>query len=205
MPYYAFHNMTDADASAIVTYLRSVPAIVNAVGARQPLPVAFDAPAPPLSDSDIPQTSLAPSDPNYASAERGRYLAGEIGFCLDCHTPWRLGATPPLDLTRVFGGNRAFSSTEWVVPPPAPPVVYSYDITPDPSGIGGWEPDYVAQALQTGISPGNHPLCRPMPSGPTGGLGGMADQDAHDIGVYLLSIPPIAGGDDIPQCPVGED
>jgi mono/diheme cytochrome c family protein len=203
MPYYAYHNMTDEDATAIVTYLRAVAPIVNEVPERQPLPVALVEPAPPIPESAIPQTTLKSGDPDYASAQRGRYLAGEIGFCLDCHTPWRLGITPPLDLTRVFAGNRPFSAKEWGVPPPAPAVVYSYNVTPDPSGIGGWAPEGVVLAIQTGVPPGGPPLCRPMPSGPLGGLGGMLEQDAHDIGVYLTTIPPLGGGGDVPQCPVG--
>jgi mono/diheme cytochrome c family protein len=202
MPYYAYHNMTDADATAIVTYLRAVTAIQNVVPARQPLPVPLDAPAPPIPESAIPDTTLKASDPSYASAERGRYLAGEIGFCLDCHTPWRLGITPPLDLTRVFAGDRAFSSREWVVPAPAPAVVYSYNVTPDPSGIGGWTASGVARAILQGVDDAMQPLCRPMPSGPIGGLGGMLAQDATDIGNYLTTIAPVAGGNDIPQCPV---
>jgi hypothetical protein len=202
MPYYAYHNMTDADATAIVTYLRAVTAIQNVVPARQPLPVPLDAPAPPIPESAIPDTTLKTSDPSYASAERGRYLAGEIGFCLDCHTPWRLGITPPLDLTRVFAGDRAFSSREWVVPAPAPAVVYSYNVTPDPSGIGGWPASWVARAIQQGVDDEMQPLCRPMPSGPIGGLGGILTEDATDIGNYLTTIRPLPGGDDIPQCPL---
>ncbi|HEY3822130.1 MAG TPA: c-type cytochrome [Polyangiaceae bacterium] len=207
MPYYAYHNMTDADATAIVTYLRAVTPIANVIPARQPLPVPLDAPAPPIPESAIPDTTLKATDPDYASAERGRYLAGEIGFCLDCHTPWRLGVTPPLDLTRVFAGDRAFSAKEWGVPPPAPAVIYSYNVTPDPSGIGGWSPGLVVRAIQSGVNEEQQPLCRPMPSGPVGGLGGMLTQDATDIGMYLTTIAPLPGGADVPQCPAvsGDD
>jgi hypothetical protein len=35
----------------------------------------------------------------------------------------------------------------------------------------------------------------------------MLTQDATDIGNYLMTIAPLPGGDDIPQCPVvsGDD
>jgi mono/diheme cytochrome c family protein len=204
MPYYAYHNMTAADAAAIVTYLRAVPSIDNVVPPRQPLPVALLGPAPPLPETAIPQTTLSATDARYASAERGRYLAGEIGFCLDCHTPWRLGETSPLDLTLVFAGNRAFSAREWVVPAPAPAVVYSYDITPDATGIAGWTAKDMANLLVYGTEPDGSALCRPMPFGPVGSLGGLLAQDALDIGNYLTTIPPIDGGD-IPQCPITGD
>ena len=202
MPYYAYHNMSAADALAIVAYLRAVPSVTGMTPPRQPLPVTLDAPAPPVPESAIPQSTLPSASPDYAAAQQGRYLAGEVGFCLDCHTPWRLGQTQPLDLTRVFGGGRAFSSHDWVVAPPAPSVVWSYDVTPDPSGIAGWTADDVAQVLAEGKTPAGTELCRPMPSGPVGGLGGLTEQDAHDIGVYLTTIPPVPGGI-VPTCPAG--
>jgi mono/diheme cytochrome c family protein len=204
MPYYAYHNMTAADAGAIVAYLRVIPAITNAIPPRQPLPEPLLAPAPSIPESAIPHTTVAATDARYASAERGRYLAGEIGFCLDCHTPWRADITPPLDLTLVFAGGRGFSAKEWVVPAPAPAVIYSYDITPHASGIAGWTANDVAVALTYGAPPGGATLCRPMPFGPLGGLGGLQAQDALDIGNYVTTIAPIDGGD-IPQCPIVTD
>jgi mono/diheme cytochrome c family protein len=200
MPYYAYHNMTDADADAIVTYLRSVAPIDGEVPPRQALPLAFDAPAPPLAEGEIPHTTLPATDASYAAAERGRYLAGEIGFCLDCHTPWRWGAGSPLDMTRAFGGGRAFSAREWVVPAPAPPVIYSSNVTPATSGIAGWTPQAVVNALHADVDEKGRALCRPMPSGPFGGFAGLSQQDATDIGVYLTTLPPIDSGQ-IPVCP----
>lgn len=200
MPYAAYHNMTASDADAIVAYLRSVPAIANAVPPRQPLPVPLLAPAPPIPESSIPETTLSPEDPNYALARLGRYLAGEVGFCLDCHTPWRLGASQPLDLTRVFAGGRAFSARDWSLPPPLPAVVYSLNITPDATGIAGYSASDVAMALAHGVTPQGAALCRPMPSGPLGALGGLLAGDAYAIGMYLTTINPVVG-EAVPSCP----
>jgi mono/diheme cytochrome c family protein len=201
MPYYALHNMTQADADAIVAYLRSLPAIANKLPARQPLPVTIVAPAPPVPQAAIPHSTLKAGDPNHAAAERGRYLAGEVGFCLDCHTPWRLGPAQPLDLTRTFAGGRPFSAKDWAVPPPAPPVIYSLNVTPHASGIAGWSISDVTNAVRHGVAPGLGNLCRPMPFGPVGGFGGLTDEDARDIGLYLTTIPPIDGGE-IPTCSI---
>jgi hypothetical protein len=203
MPYYAYHNMSAADAQAIVAYLRALQPVAGTTPVREPLPVAFNAPAPPIPESAIPETTLPAVGADYQAAEHGRYLAGEIGFCLDCHTPWRLGETHPLDLTRVFGGGRPFSSHDWGVPAPAPSVVWSYDVTPDPTGIAGWTADDVAKVLAEGKTPGGTELCRPMPAGPVGGFGGITAQDAHDIGVYLTTIPPVPGGI-VPTCLAGD-
>ena len=88
------------------------------------------------------------------------------------------------------------------MPAPAPPVVYSYNVTPNPTGIEGWTASDVARLLLEGTPRGGGALCRPMPSGPTGALGGLSAQDALAIGVYLTTIAPVAG-DDVPQCPAG--
>src|SRR5262249_55201611 len=107
MPYYVFHNMTDADANAVVAYLRSIPAVSNAIPANEPLPSPFRAPAMPVPADMIPKTTLAATDANYQRAERGRYLAGNIGVCMECHTEHVAGPVP-LDLTKLFAGKNAF-------------------------------------------------------------------------------------------------
>jgi len=111
MPYFAFHNMRASDADAIVAFLRSIPAVSN------PIPEHPDllAPAPPISAAAIPNTTLASTDPNYASAVRGRYLAGQTGACIECHTKHlglNLGASPgpALDATKFFAGARSSSA-----------------------------------------------------------------------------------------------
>jgi mono/diheme cytochrome c family protein len=206
MPYYAYANMTPDDANAVVAYLRSIPPIANSVPARQKLPVPLDAPVSSIPDSAIPHTTLKPGQPGYQRAERGRYLAASIGMCMDCHSPWQTMADPPLELSALFAGGRAFSSREWSVALPpgsaadaaVPHLVYSYNITP--AGIGGWSAQQLAATLKKGGDDQGHPLCRPMPSGPASSFGGLTDDDALDIGSYVTTLAPVAG-DDVPQCP----
>jgi len=83
MPYPEYSLLKPEDVDSIIKYLRTVPANDNVVAADYPY---FDQnpPAPPVDDTQVPHTSLAQSDPNYAAAERGRYLAKTA--CLNCHT-----------------------------------------------------------------------------------------------------------------------
>ena len=199
MPSYVFHNMTDSDAHAIAVYLRTLAPVNNQVPERQPSTIAFDHPTPPVPESAIPHTTLASSDPNFPRAEHGRYLAGEVGFCMDCHTRFVLGRDQPLDMTAPFAGNRAFSSRDWAVPAPAHRVVYSTNVTPHATGIKGWTPTHVQRAISAGVDMVDDALCRPMPSGPFGAFGGMTSDDALDIGYYLTTLPPIDSGE-IPSC-----
>lgn len=188
MPYAVFHNMTAADADQVVAYLRSVPAVENDIPERQPLPFPFTDPAQPVPEASIPHTTLASTDANYQAAERGRYLAGRIGSCLECHTPPAQGAIP-LDLSKTFAGGREFEFG-----PPFPPIIFSRNITPHANGIQGWTAEDVQELLLEGVDPAGNGVCPPMPSGPNGAYGGLTDQDALDIGVYLTTLEPIDNG-----------
>lgn len=203
MPYSTYHNMSDDDARAVVTYLRTLQPVQAAIPPREPLPVPQLVPAPPVQESAIPHTKLPASDMHYTNAEHGRYLAGEVGFCLHCHTPWRIGPAQPLDLRYPFAGGRPFSAAEWVVksPTPVPAVIYSSNITPSDAGIAGWTVNQVASALGNGVDNGGVVICRPMPSGPQGAFGSLTAQDAQDIGWYVTTLLPLDDGAEIGPCP----
>jgi mono/diheme cytochrome c family protein len=200
MPYFVFHNMSAEDADAIVAYLRSIPAIDNAIPEDQPLLFPFSDPIPPVPANVIPDTTLAPTDPNYESAMRGKYLAGNIGTCMECHTERTFGAAVPLDQNKLFAGGVHFDAASLGLPvPPFPAEIVTRNITPHANGIQGWTAQAVAAALKKGVDIDNTPLCPPMPAGAMQAFGGLTDQDALDIGNYVTTIPPIDNGV-LPNC-----
>jgi hypothetical protein len=190
MPYYVLHNMTEADADAIVAYLRTVPAVMNAIP-----PKNFDipAPAPPVPANRIPNPTLAMTDPNYASAMRGKYLAGNIGVCMECHTEHvQAPGMVPLDLDKLFAGGEGFPSAAFGLPvPPYPQVIFSLNVTPHATGLQGWTAAAVATTIKNGTDKDGVRLCPPMPSGPMMAFNGITDNDARDIGNYITNLPPI--------------
>jgi len=190
MPYYVLHNMSAADSDAIVAYLRTVPAVVNAIPAKN-----FDlpGPAPSVPANRIPNPTLPTTDPNYASAMRGKYLAGNFGVCMECHTEHvQTPGMVPLNLDKLFAGGEGFVSAALGLPPSFPQVIYSLNITPHATGVQGWTAAAVATAIKTGVEKDGMRLCPPMPSGPMMAFSGITDNDARDIGNYIMSLPPIA-------------
>jgi mono/diheme cytochrome c family protein len=148
-----------------------------------------DPPPPQVMDSEIPHSTLAPSDPDYAAAERGRYLSAVA--CVQCHTPATAPGIP--DLTKAFAGGRVYivrvNSND-----PKPASFTSTNLTPDATGLMGWSVDDIIQSVKTNTEKGSHrPLCATMPGGP-GKMGDLTDGDLKDIAIYLHNLKPIANG-----------
>jgi mono/diheme cytochrome c family protein len=188
MPYYVLGNMRDSDADAIVAYLRTVDGVDHMIPPNQPPFEAPDEPAPLWPEHMIPMPREDYA--NQEAALRGRYLAGNIGICMECHTQRDDMGSPILALA--FQGGEGFGRAELGLPPIFPEVIYSANITPHANGIADWTVNDVVRALKQGEDKdqGGAPICPPMPAGPMGAFGGLTDADARDIGHYLLSIPP---------------
>ena len=187
MPYWLYHNLTDDDALAIVAYLRSLTPVVAVMGTGKPDAV----PVTPFAPSSFPETTLLSTDPEYAAAQKGKYLVSGVVACVKCHSP----AASGLPIPDFFSG----------VAPADPTKIFPPNITPDvTTGIGGWTADDVQKALKQGINKAGVVLCGSMPSAAKG-YGGMSDADAHAIGVYLTTIPginkPSTDPDLEPACP----
>jgi mono/diheme cytochrome c family protein len=180
MPYWVFHNMTDADADAIVAYLRTVTPVAHRVPANDPF-FAVDAAAPPIPVAKIPGA-------DGGSAERGRYLATMAGVCMECHTPEVAGPGSPPNLDKPFAGGREFELPQ----PPFPGNSRSANLTSHPTtGIGGKTAQFVVNVLKTGRDRNDAGICPPMPVGPMGAFGGLTNEDALDIANYIIGLPPI--------------
>ena len=190
MPYYVFHNMTDSDADSIVMYLRSIKAVANEIPERQDLgfPVMQ---AQPVPVDQLPETTLKPTDPKYASAQNGKYLAANVGVCMECHTEHDPLAAVPLKLDALFQGNETFTRDQLGLPPVFPEMIVSANVTPGKNGIKGWTAEDVVKVLKEGVNKDGEALCPPMPFGPNGAFGGLTAADALDIGNYLTTLAPV--------------
>jgi mono/diheme cytochrome c family protein len=172
MPIGLYRDMSDADAQAIVAYLRQVAPVRNAVPPsefRIPLPESYGPPV--TSVADVPR-----DDP----VVYGAYLAGPLGHCVECHTPMVAGVP---DFDRLGAGGLPFHGP-WG-------TSVSRNITPHPdAGIGGWTDDQIKRAITQGISADDSPLMPPM------GFHYYANIDEADLDAlvaYLRSIPPLEG------------
>ena len=198
MPYFVFHNMSDADADSIVMYLRSIPAVNHEIPERQELgfPVMQ---AQPVPSDQLPDTTLKATDAKYASAQNGRYLAANIGVCMECHTQHDPMSPTVLALDKLFQGNEPFTREQLGLPSVFPEMIISANLTPGKNGLKGWTADDVVNVLKKGVDKDGKVLCPPMPFGPDGAFGGLTAKDALDIATYITTLEP-ADSDVIPLC-----
>jgi mono/diheme cytochrome c family protein len=183
MPYPEYSLLTLDDVNSVIKYLRTVPSNANVVPNDFPYQDQFP-PAPPVEDSKVPHTTLATSDPDFAAAERGRYLA--TAACLNCHTEQITDDVP--DLAKAFGGGKKYTFDIGA------PQQTSVNITPDPTGIGSWSIDDIISALKTNKEKGTQrEFCNSHPGGPEL-YGKMTDGDLRDIATYVHTLPPVTNG-----------
>ena len=177
MPYQRFANLTADDAASIALYLKSLPA--------QNHPVTEDTSRPAMAATafnftSLPHTTLAATDPAFASAERGRYLAN-LG-CVSCHSP--TGGPPAgVDVTKAYAGGRSFGA-----------VVKSANLTPDATGLAGWTIADIVNTLKTNQEKGTGVMLFPSMPGGADQLGGLFDSDLTDVATFIHSLPPVVNG-----------
>jgi mono/diheme cytochrome c family protein len=174
MPCELYRGISDRDLAALVAYVRRVEPISGNVRKsvyRMPLPPSY---GPPVTS--VPEVS--PSD----KLAYGRYLAGPLGHCIECHTT--MGERPG---HRDHAGKLAAGGEPFEGPWG---VVVSSNLTPDrETGLGAWTDDEIKAAITKGVRKDGTPLKGPM-AFPYFARMTAADLDA--LVAYLRSIKPVA-------------
>lgn len=163
MPYSEYRGLSDEDVAAVVVYLRSVPAVRNAVPPmRVNFPVNYlvrSAPEP------VTQAVHGPDPPDRLAT--GKYL---VSLGCGCHRE-----VENLD----FGGGDHLQGP-WG-------DVTSSNITSDPSGIGYYDEALFLKVIRTGYV-GARKLNSIMPFGQ---FQNLSDDDLKAIFSYLRTVKPV--------------
>jgi hypothetical protein len=173
MPYLNYNRMTDADAKALVAFLRSVPPIENVVAPTKDLtlpkiPAPKPANAPDLVDDPM---------------KHGEYLV-TLMHCNMCHTPMGKDGVP--DLTKMFAGG-----FEMELPPLGTGKLYGPNLTSDPeTGLGKWSVEDIAKSVKTMLRPDGTLIQGPMQFY-LAGWSRLEDKDLTAIATFIKAIPPI--------------
>jgi mono/diheme cytochrome c family protein len=171
MPYGYYKIFTPADLDAVVTYVRSLPAVSNKVEAPvyKAKKIAPDVPAG--AEKPMPESAL--QDP----VKRGFYLV-TIGHCMECHSPRHEGHS---DLKNGLGKGGEKFEGPWG-------VSVSRNITSHKvAGIGGWSDAEIKRAITQGVGKDGRKLLPPMGFA---WYARMSQQDLDAIVAYLRTVPP---------------
>ncbi len=170
MPIGLYRHMSDADVTAIVAYLRTVPAVSNKAEKSVwhiPLPPNY---GPPVAHVSAPD----PSD----KVAYGAYLAGPIGHCVECHSP--LGPKGR-DFSKVGAGGQVFEG-------PWGTVVAANITSSKTVGLGDWTDAQIERAVREGVAFDGRKLIGPM------GFAWYKNMSATDMAAliaYLRTLPAI--------------
>jgi len=170
MPIEWYQMITDADLDAIVAYITSLPPVRNEVPRS-----TYDFPLPPA----YPMPHVAMPDDATDQVKRGFYLAGPLGHCIECHTPF--AAPGERDYANRLGAGGFELPGPWG-------YAVSANITSDPDdGIAHYTASDIKAIVTTGVRPNGTPLTPPMafPYYVT-----ISDGDLDDLVAYLRTLPP---------------
>lgn len=168
MPSNEFYYLSDADAGALVAYLRTLPPVDRELPASTLGPVGramfLGGKLPILAAEGIDHAAPRPAAPAPGvTREYGEYLA-TVGGCRGCHLP---------DLV---GGPIAGTPPEW---PPASNLT--------PAGIGSWTEADFFRAMRGGKRPDGTAIRAPYMPWPLAGQ--MTDDEMRAVWMYLKSVP----------------
>ena len=180
-PYTVFNGMAEEDLRALVTFLRSLPAVSRANTPKKISVPLFESVFLPTWLAAFAPRETPPASAPTSGVARGEYLVRAVGHCGECHTP--RGVTNATDNSRFLAGAQKG--------PEGDPVP---NITPDKDTGLTWSEDEIADYLETGNKPDGDAaggLMAEVIEGTAAGYKHLTKQDRLAIARYLKSIPAV--------------
>jgi mono/diheme cytochrome c family protein len=178
LPFMTAQDFSDEDLTAVISFLRSQPAVRNAVPIHDlnlmgKLVMAF------MIKPKGPTQPPAATSPKGPTVENGRYLAHSVAACVSCHTARSM-------MTGAYTGP-AFAGSEGMPVEGRPDlVVVPPNLTPDSATgrIAGWSEDAFIGRFRAGRAVEQSPM-------PWEFYGRMSDDDLRAIYRYLRTVPAV--------------
>jgi mono/diheme cytochrome c family protein len=179
IPFMNYHDLSDADLTALISFLRAQPPVAHAVPAHDinllgKAVLAFV--IKPIGPTGTPPSE---SPPVGATVARGAYLVGAVAECADCHTQRSM-------TDGHFTGPRLAGGSEMPAEGAPDLLLVAPNLTPDPETgrIATWtEAQFVARFRQGGLIPGTIM--------PWNAFARMTDDDLRAIYRYLRTVPAV--------------
>ena len=179
-PYTSYQRMSAEDLSDLFAFMQTLPAVEGrARGHELPFPFNMRRGVGLWKLAFLDGKVFTPDTSKSASLNRGDYLVNGPGHCVECHSE-RNVAGAIIDARRFAGGPDP--EGRGIVP----------NITPHPSGIGGWTVSDLTTLLKTGETPNFDTVGGPM-GAVVANTAQLPDADRAAMAEYLLSLPPKQG------------
>jgi mono/diheme cytochrome c family protein len=179
LPFMEMQGLADDDLRAVVSYLRTQPAVRNPVPPHHYNLLGKIVRATVVSKPVGPSSTPLAQSPRGPSIENGRYLVESVALCWSCHTE-RSQMTGALTGPR-FGGTTGFKESDDLTRTWSPPNITS---DPETGRLGKLNEDqFVARFRQGRLIPGS-----PMP---WLAFSRMSEEDLRAIYRYLESVPAV--------------
>lgn len=171
LPFMPFQNMTDEDLTAVISYLRSLKPVKNAIPDHEYNVIGNVIKAFMIKSSG-PSGNVPRSIPRNTTAAYGKHLVMSIANCNECHTK--------RDGVGAYVGEPLAGGT--VFEEPGKPTLVSPNLTPDSSSrIFGWSQEDFIKRFRIGkVIPYSHM--------PWELYGRMTDDELKAIYKYLKTV-----------------
>src|SRR5919112_4566183 len=179
-PYTSYQRMSAEDLSDLFASMQTLPAVEGRARDHElPFPFNIRRGVGLWKLAFLDGEVFTPDASKSASLNRGAYLVNGPGHCAECHSERNVAGAIVED-RRYAGGPDP--EGDGSVP----------NITPHPTGIGGWSVEDVALMLKTRETPNFDRVGGPMGS-VVRNTSQLSDEDRTAMAEYLLSLPPRQG------------